>query len=242
MRVHGYTKNLGSLNGTTETKEKETQKFDSASAGSYLEHLKDFQNPRKTLLLFLGTLSVGVGIGLLILTELGASPIDAAVVNIAILVGLSVGTVLLLASFVMLVIAYIVGKLKPVIGTIVSFIGISLSIDIVILLGGDIINNTETLFVRVPFWILGAVLLGLGAAALIAAQLGASPYDQMVQSITRFGLSIPQSRIVLDIVMISCAFLLGGASIGFGTLGLLLLVPFLLKLLIPRFSNWISLN
>jgi len=207
---------------------------------SYKQHWIDIRHPRKIILLVLGTITAGVGIGLIILTELGASPFDAAAVNISGKIGVTVGTSLLIASALLLVFAFLLARMKPFLGTVFSFVGVSVCVDLVIIVGTDFFGESSSLVFKIAGWFVGAGLLGVGAAALISTQLGASPYDQFVQSVTRFGVSIPVARIIVDVFMVIVAFLLGGASIGFGTLGLLIVIPAILKYALPAMRTWLE--
>ncbi len=124
-------------------------------------------------------------------------------------------------------------------GTLVSFIFIGLCVDAslhLIDMAGLAISSSPWP-TRAGVWLLGACLLALAASCLYASGLGASPYDIFVQASRRFGLSIPIARLLVDAVMFLIAFLIGGAW-GIGTVGLLLLLPLLLRYLLPRTERY----
>jgi uncharacterized membrane protein YczE len=152
--------------------------------------------------------------------------------------GISVGTALIAMCALLVLAAWRLGQ-QPGVGTLVSFIFIGLCVDAslhLIDMAGLAISSSPWP-TRAGVWLLGACLLALAASCLYASGLGASPYDIFVQASRRFGLSIPIARLLVDAVMFLIAFLIGGAW-GIGTVGLLLLLPLLLRYLLPRTERY----
>jgi len=191
------------------------------------------RNPRGWTLLILGTVAAGIAVAVLLDTSLGMAPVDAMFTGISRRTGISVGTALIGACIVMVVVSWILG-VKPGIGTVVSFFGIGLLVDATTNLlhatGWSVSDDAWP--VRLAVWVLATLLLAAAASCLYASGLGASPYDQFVQSMGRFHLSIPVARVIVDAAVLIAAWLLGGAW-GIGTVGLLLLFPLILRFTLP---------
>ena len=151
---------------------------------------------------------------------------------------MTVGTALIAICAVLVLAAWRLGQ-NPGIGTLMSFVGIGLCVDAT-LVAIDALSpgiDQGAWPVRTGLWAVGAVLLALAASCLYASGLGASPYDLLVQSASRFGLGIPVARLLVDAFMIVIAWLIGGAW-GAGTIGLLILVPILIRYLLPRMQRF----
>jgi len=191
------------------------------------------RSPRSWGILVLGTVCAGIAVGLLLDTAFGVAPVDAVFSGISRQTGISVGTALIAACIVLVGLAWILG-VKPGLGTVVSFFGIGLTVDLTTLAldatGWSVSENSWQL--RLLVWLVAAPLLGFAAACMYSSGLGASPYDLFVQSLGRFHLSIPVARVVIDGAMLLIAFLIGGAW-GIGTVGLMLAIPVFLKLFLP---------
>lgn len=186
------------------------------------------------MLLACGIAAAGSGIALLLRSGFGITPIDAVVAGISSRTGISVGTALIAVCAVLVLASWRLGQ-SPGIGTLMSFVLIGVCVDAAL----HVLDAAWPGIAAAPWqgrtltWLVGACLLALAASGLYASGLGASPYDLFVQSSGRFGLSIPVARLIMDAVMFVIAWLIGGAW-GVGTVGLLALLPFLIRYLLPR--------
>ena len=190
--------------------------------------------PRSWGLLVSGTVFAGVGISLLLESGFGVTPVDAVVAGLSSWTGVSVGTALIAMCSLLVLAAWRLGQ-QPGVGTLVSFLFIGLCVDAslhLIDMTGLAISGLAWQ-ARTGVWLVGACLLALAASCLYASGLGASPYDIFVLASRRFGVSIPIARLLVDAVMFLIAFLIGGAW-GIGTVGLLLLLPLLLRYFLPH--------
>ena len=191
-----------------------------------------YRSPRAWAALLVGTAFVGIGLGCMIDADFGVAPLDALFTGISRQSGLSVGVVLFCISVLMVLMSWALG-LKPAIGTLVSFIGISLIVDLTRAVGDASGVDDWTLGARIAWWILGLLLFCSGVIGLFSSDLGASPYDQLVRSVAyRTGRSLGFARLVIDAMGLVAAILLGG-SWGFGTLVILFAVPIVLNRLLP---------
>lgn len=185
------------------------------------------------MLLLAGTVMAGIAVAVLLDTSLGLAPVDAMFTGISRHTGISVGTALIGACAVMVVVSWILG-VRPGIGTLISFVGIGLIVDATtgfLHSSGWTVSDNDWP-VRAAVWVVAAGVLACAASCLYASALGASPYDQFVQSMGRFHLSIPVARLIVDAAVLLTAYLLGGAW-GIGTVGLLLIFPIVLRYAMP---------
>lgn len=191
------------------------------------------RSPRSWGILILGTVCAGIAVALLLDSAFGVAPVDAVFSGISRMTGISVGTALIAACIVLVLMAWALG-VKPGLGTVISFFGIGLAVDattwVLEATGWSVSDNAWQ--VRLLVWLIAAPLLGFAAACMYSSGLGASPYDLFVQSLGRFNLSIPVARVIIDGAMLLVAFAIGGAW-GLGTVGLMLAIPLFLKLFLP---------
>lgn len=191
------------------------------------------RNPRAWTALVLGVVMVGIGLGFMIDADFGVAPADALFTALSRTSGLTVGTILVLASILMVIMSWALG-LRPAIGTLVSFVGIAVVVDLTRVLLGLIDAPEWSLAARIPLWIAGLILFSGGVMGIFASELGASPYDQVVRSIAyRTGRSLGFSRLMVDVVALLGAIVLGG-SWGIGTVIILVAVPIALTVVLPR--------
>lgn len=195
--------------------------------------ISPLRSPRAWAALIVGVVFVGIGLGMMIDADYGVAPADALFTALSRTSGLTVGTILVLASILMVVMSWALG-LKPAIGTLISFVGIAVVVDATRILLGVAGAPEWAMAARVPLWILGLLLFCAGVMGIFASELGASPYDQVVRSIAlRTGRSLGVARVMVDAVALLGAIVLGG-SWGIGTVIILITVPLALNLVLPH--------
>ena len=175
---------------------------------------KNLKPSFKTLLfLCSGLILFGFGEGLLIISTIGASPWNVFHQGLALNLDLSIGTWAFLISFVVLLLWFFLDE-KIGMGTILNFIIIAIMIDLTIF------------FFEAPeFWInkfllcvVSVSMVGLGSGIYLIARLGPGPRDGLMTGLQKkTGFSIAIIRGVIEILVVSCGWLLGG-TIGVGTL------------------------
>ena len=194
------------------------------------------RTPRAWVALIVGVALVGVGLAMMIDADFGVAPADALFTALSRTSGLSVGTILVIASILMVLMSWALG-LKPAIGTLISFIGIAAVVDLT-RLALDVAGAADwALAARIPLWIVGLIFFCGGVMGIFSSDLGASPYDQVVRSISyRTGRSLGLSRLMVDAFALLGAIMLGG-SWGIGTVIILVVVPLALNLLLPHITR-----
>lgn len=191
------------------------------------------RTPRAWVALLVGVVMVGIGLGMMIDADFGVAPADALFTALSRTSGLSVGTILVLASILMVLMSWALG-LKPAIGTLISFVGIAVVVDLTRLLLAAIDAPDWSLAARIALWIGGLLLFCAGVMGIFSSDLGASPYDQVVRSISyRTGRSLGFARLAVDAIALLGAIVLGG-SWGIGTVVILVVVPIALNRVLPH--------
>ena len=168
----------------------------------------------KTLfLLCFGLIIFGFGEGLLIISTIGASPWNVLHQGLTLNLGLSIGTWAFIISLIVLLLWFFLDE-KIGIGTILNFIIIAIMIDL-----------TVYFFKAPELWInqfilcsVSVLMVGLGSGIYLIARLGPGPRDGLMTGLQKkTGLSIAMVRGCIEILVISCGWLLGGI-VGTGTL------------------------
>lgn len=191
------------------------------------------RTPRAWGALLIGVVLVGIGLGMMIDADFGVAPADALFTALSRTSGLSVGTVLVLASILMVLMSWALG-LKPAIGTLISFVGIAVVVDLTRLILAAVEAPDWALAARIVLWVVGLVFFCSGVMGIFSSDLGASPYDQVVRSIAfRTGRSLGFARLAVDAIALLGAIVLGG-SWGIGTVIILVVVPLALNRVLPH--------
>ena len=141
----------------------------------------NFKPSLKTLFyLCLGLIFFGFGEGLLIVSGIGASPWNVLHQGVAVSLGLSVGTIAFLVSFLVLLLWYFLDQ-KIGVGTIINFIIIAIMIDVTIFY----FNKPNEIFLQLFMVVAGILIIGFGTAMYLIANLGAGPRDGLMTGLQK---------------------------------------------------------
>ena len=202
------------------------------------------RNPRSWTALILGVFSLGSGFAWMLAAGWGLGPLDAFIAGSAEITGLTVGTLIVVASLVFLIGSWLLGS-PPGWGTLIAFVGVAVVVDAWNLLIFDFIGwipAGSSIALRIGLWVVGFLLFAGGVMATLASDLGANPYDQFVRAVhERFSISIGLARLIFDAAILVIAFALGGA-LGAGTVALLILMPLAMGFFTPLFRQWVHGN
>lgn len=165
-----------------------------------------------------GLALLGAGIAILIQSGFGTSPWAVFEVGLTRLLPLSIGTVIMLDGVWVLATA-IALKEKVGWGTVVNVLSVGPWTDLVKWLvpsiGGAV---TELIWLRLLYFGLGLLGMGLGTALYISVQAGAGPRDSLTLALHRtFGWSVRRARSTMDIIVALIGILLSG-PFGAGTI------------------------
>ena len=174
----------------------------------------NFKPSLKTLFyLSLGLIVFGFGEGLLIVSGIGASPWNVLHQGVAISLGLSVGTIAFLVSFLVLLLWYFLDQ-KIGMGTIINFIIIAIMIDVTIYY----FDKPNEFFLQLLMIFAGILLVGFGTAMYLIANLEAGPRDGLMTGLQKkTNAPIALVRTSIEIIVVLLGWFLGGIA-GIGTL------------------------
>ncbi len=180
-----------------------------------------------------GLVVFGVGITLLIRSDLGAAPWDVFHTGVGRLTGISTGWIII-ATGIALLLLWIPLRERPGLGTILNAVVIGIVVDIT----SPLLADTDRLVLRVPMMLGGVVLVAIGSGSYIGAGLGPGPRDGLMTGLARVGIagrriSIRAARTGVEITVLVVGVALGGA-IGIGTAVFALGIGPLVQVFLPR--------
>jgi uncharacterized membrane protein YczE len=178
----------------------------------------------------IGLALFGLGISLLLQSNLGAAPWDVFHTGVSELTGIPVGTVIIITGVALLVL-WIPLREQPGIGTILNAIEIGVVVDLTL----ELMPEPELLAARIPMMLGGVVVIALGSGLYIGSGLGPGPRDGLMTGLARHGLSIRSARTGIELFVLFVGITLGG-SIGVGTAVFALAIGPLVHLFLPMFT------
>ncbi|MDT9591777.1 hypothetical protein RDV89_01765 [Nocardioides zeae] len=185
--------------------------------------------PRRLVQMTVGLTLYGISLGMLVAAALGTAPWDVLHAGIATHVPLTIGQVLTLASFVVLL-GWIPLREVPGIATLANPVVLGLAADATIAVLGDVTAPVE----RVALMVGGVVLCAFATALYIGAQLGRGPRDGLMTGLVRrTGASVRLVRTAIEVSVVVGGLLLGGVA-GAGTVVFALAIGPLTQLMLPR--------
>ncbi|MFI9722601.1 YitT family protein [Streptomyces sp. NPDC052396] len=167
---------------------------------------------RRLVHLYAGLVLFGFSVALQLQAALGLNSWDVFHQGVSRRTGLSIGTVVILASVVVLLL-WIPLRERPGMGTLSNVLLVGLGIDASLRL----LPEVHALAVRIPLLLTGMVLNGLATALYISARLGPGPRDGLMTGLCRrTGRPTRLVRTGIELVVLVVGWLLGG-SVGVGT-------------------------
>ncbi|HUZ42175.1 MAG TPA: hypothetical protein VMU68_12405 [Acidimicrobiales bacterium] len=168
--------------------------------------------PRMVVPLFGGLAAFGVGEGLLVQSQWGASPWTVFAQGIAKHAQISLGWSTALISLVVLLVWFPLRQ-RLGFGTIANLIIIAYVLD----LTTYAVAVPHAIWLKVVY-VVGAVLcIGIGSAFYLTCNLGPGPRDGLMTGLHhRFHLSVVYIRLSLEVVVLTIGWLLGG-TVGVAT-------------------------
>lgn len=163
--------------------------------------------------LLLGLVCYGVAIALMLKSQLGLGPWDMFHQGLSLQTGLSVGRISQVVGVVILTLLLLV-RILPGIGTVLNIFLIGAVTDWVL----PLLPISDWWPFQLGMFVFGVVICGFGTGLYIGARMGAGPRDSLMLWLNqRTGWSIRRVRTLMELVVLACGWLLGGA-IGVGTL------------------------
>jgi uncharacterized membrane protein YczE len=182
-----------------------------------------------------GLLLFGVGVTLLIESDLGAAPWDVFHTGITELTGISTGWVIIITG-VLLLLLWIPLREQPGLGTILNATVIGLVVGLTV----PLVDDVALLVARIPMMLGGVVLIAIGSGFYIGAGLGPGPRDGLMTGLARRGafgrsISIRRARTFVELLVLVVGVALGGA-IGVGTAVFAFGIGPLVQVFLPRLT------
>jgi uncharacterized membrane protein YczE len=166
---------------------------------------------RRLPALLVGIAVIGFSISLSVRAELGLAPWDVFHQGVAEVLGLALGTVVVLVGLVVLV-AWIPLHQHLGVGTVIN----TLAVGLVANLGLVVVPEQHLLAVRIPLLVVALLGFGLGGGLYIGAGLGPGPRDGLMTAIAARGHRLWVVRTVLECSVLAVGVVLGG-DLGIGT-------------------------
>lgn len=199
------------------------------SNASFREH--GFMMTRRITQLLIGLAMYGVSLAMFIRAGLGLDPWDVFHQGVAGKIGWSIGTVVVVVSFLVLLL-WIPLRQMPGFGTLANAVLVGVFADI----GLALIPAFSHLGGQIAMLAGAVVLNGIASACYIGARLGPGARDGLMTGIARrTGWSVRLSRTLIEVVVLGVGWLLGG-SVGAGTVVYALAIGPLVQLLLPLFT------
>lgn len=181
--------------------------------------LRGRRMPRRITQLLVGLFLYGIGISFIVRGTIGAAPWDVLAQGIARHVPLTFGVITILVSVVVLLL-WIPIRQKPGVGTVLNALLVGPSADVGFLL----IPETDVLWVRIAFFVIGLLVLSAATGLYIGAAFGPGPRDGLMTGLhRRTGWPIWVVRTGLEVTVVAIGWALGG-NVGIGTVAFALLV------------------
>ena len=182
---------------------------------------------RKIIQVFLGTTTIGIGISLNYIADLGLGPWGVFHDGLSKTIGLPYGRTIIFTGFVVMVF-WIPLKQKPGLGTFVDLIWIGSVADLVIP-RFQLSTNTFQSLVLIFF---GILLIGIGTAVYVGAGLGVGPRDGIMVGFENRGIKIGTARILIELFAFISGWILGG-NVGYVTILFVIGIGPVVQLVLP---------
>lgn len=162
--------------------------------------------------LFISLATLGLGEGLILLSDLGSAPWTVLSQGVAIQGDFSVGWASFLISCVVMLFWFPL-RLRVGLGTVLNILVIALFLGLSV----EFMPKPTALLSRYFYLTVGILLFGIGSAFYLTCHQGAGPRDGlMVGLCQRFRLKVGMVRTTMEVSVCVLGFLLGG-KLGIGT-------------------------
>lgn len=182
-----------------------------------------------------GLLIMGLGISLIVISNLGSGPWDAVNVGLSNKLGLSIGFCMNMVAIVQIIIGGIINKEFPNLATMITSIFLGLFIDFWMLFLGNI--TLDNVMIQFLLFMIALVIISIGISIYLVSKLPNTPLDYFMIAIkSKLNLSLMVSKITSESIGLALGLLLGG-GIGIGTLIIVVCVGPMIQYLQKPVSN-----
>jgi uncharacterized membrane protein YczE len=163
--------------------------------------------------LFTGLLIFALGVGLMIDARVGIPSWDVLHQGLSRVTGVAIGHVTTLISIPILLL-WIPLRERPGIATIANAIVIGQTLNVIL----PLLPKPDALPLQLLQMAIGVLVVALGTAIYVGAQLGRGPRDGLMTGLSRrTGYSVAVCRTAIELTVLAAGWLLGG-NVGIGTL------------------------
>jgi uncharacterized membrane protein YczE len=164
--------------------------------------------------LFVGLMTVGFGLALMVRAEVGLGPWDVLHQGISKQIGVSIGLVSILVSAPIMLCWLPLGE-RPGLGTLANMILVGVALDLFML----VLPTATWLPLQFAQMVAGVIIMGVGSGIYLGVGMGAGPRDGLMMGLVRrTGWSVQLVRTLLELTVLALGWSLDG-SVGVGTLG-----------------------
>jgi uncharacterized membrane protein YczE len=193
---------------------------------------------RRLVQLIAGLVLFGVGVGLMLQSDLGVPPWDVLHQGLARRFGMTVG---IWSIFVSVAVLFFWLPLREPygLGTLLNAVIIGVVIDVTAVVFPEA-GSTAVAWLMLTS---GVILIGVASGLYIGANLGPGPRDGLMTGIAKRGPSIRLTRAVMEITVLTVGWILGG-TFGVGTIVFALAIGPLAQYFLPRLriSTGVEIN
>lgn len=188
--------------------------------------------------LFVGLTIAHLGVSLFLVSELGSDAFTVMIQGISGKMGLSIGTVHVMALVFLMITMVLTtrGYIKP--GTIVCAFCGGWIIDLFLWIIGECVSAASPMWIRIMVMLAGCIILSFGMSIVIESNSGTGPNDLIAIILTdklniKWNVQFRTVRIICDICFALTGYLLGG-RVGIGTIAAAFLVGPTVQFFIPK--------
>ena len=173
---------------------------------------------KKILVSFIGLIFCGIGVSFFLYAGLGVDPASVFQLGIANVLNISYGSASALMNIVILLLLFFLQRDYINISSIIAIFGIGYTADIFNFLLSKVIPKDLHIVLKLILIFVGLVIMGIGVATYIRANLGVGAVDSVSEYISnKSKLPYKYVRIGGDLVFVTVGYLMGGV-VGVGTI------------------------
>lgn len=172
----------------------------------------------KIIVASIGLIICGLGVGIFLFSKLGVDPASVFQTGLSNVLNISYGTASALSNIIILIIVFIIDKSYINISSFLAIFLIGYTADFMSNLLKTFIISEPSLVVRIFMILIGCIIIAIGIATYIRANLGVGAIDMVSEVISdKLKIQYRVVRVTTDVLFVVVGYILGGVA-GVGTL------------------------